>query len=123
MKQASLENIPPLLKEAYNKVSSDRGGLQVMFSKDANRMVNFIDIPEENIQPTKAPALIIVGDKDIITVEHAIEMSRLIPNSELAIIQGGHGEYIGEITTLQSGSNESDFVVPMIKRFLDQKGK
>jgi len=123
MKQARLENMPEQLKEAYRKVSSDPNGLQVMFSKDAKRMVNFKDIPDEKIKSIKAPALIIIGDKDVITPEHAIEMHRLITNSELAIIPGGHGAYIGEITTPESDLNESDFVVPMIERFLDKKIK
>jgi hypothetical protein len=48
-----------------------------------------------------------------------MELHHQITNSSLAIIPGVHGEYIGEITTLKSGSNEADFVIPMIERFLD----
>jgi pimeloyl-ACP methyl ester carboxylesterase len=123
MKQARLENMPEQLKEAYRKVSSDTNGLRIMFTKDAKRMVDFKDISDEKIKSIKAPTLIIIGDKDIITPEHAIEMHRLITNSELAIIPGGHGEYIGEVTTLRSDFKESDLVVPMIERFLDKKEK
>ncbi|MFA5327660.1 MAG: alpha/beta hydrolase [Prolixibacteraceae bacterium] len=123
MKNARLENMPEQLKEAYLKVASDPRGLQVMHDKDAKRMVNFKDISDEKIKSVKAPTLIIIGDKDVITPEHAIEIHRLIANSELAIIPGGHGEYIEEVTTLKSDSKESDFVVPMIERFLDKKEK
>lgn len=122
MEQARLENMPEQLKEGYKKVAPDTSGLQVMHDKDAKRMVNFKDIPDEKIKSIKAPTLIIIGDKDVITPEHAIEMHRLIANSELAIIPGGHGEYIGEITTLKPDYKESDFVaVPMIESFLDKK--
>jgi pimeloyl-ACP methyl ester carboxylesterase len=121
MKQARLENMPEQLKEAYNKVSSVPNGLQVMHDKDAKRMVNFKDIPDEKIKSIKASTLIIIGDKDVITPEHAIEMHRQIANSALAIIPGGHGEYIGEITTLKPDSKESDFIVPMIEKFLNKK--
>ena len=122
MEQARLENMPEQLKEGYKKVASDPSGLQVMHDKDAKRMVDFKDIPDEKIKSIKAPTLIIIGDKDVITPEHAIEMHRLIANSELAIIPGGHGEYIGEITTLNPDYKESDFVaVPMIESFLDKK--
>lgn len=120
MKQGNLGNMPEQLKDAYKKVSSDPNGLQVMFTKDAKRMLNFKDIPDELINSIKAPALIINGDKDIVTLEHAIELNRLIANSELAIIPGGHGEYIGEITTIKSDFNESDLVVPMIEKFLNK---
>ena len=122
MKQARLENMPEQLKEGYKKVASDTSGLQVMHDKDAKRMLDFKDIPDEKIKSIKTSTLIIIGDKDVITPEHAIEMHRLIANSELAIIPGGHGEYIGEVTTLKPNYQESDFIaVPMIESFLDKK--
>ncbi len=121
MKQTRLENMPEQLKAAYRQVAPDTNGLQVMHDRDAKRMVNFKDIPDEQIKSIKVPSLIITGDKDIITPEHAIEIHRRIANSELAIIPGGHGEYIGEITTLKPGSNESYVVVPLIERFLNRK--
>lgn len=121
MKQARLENMPIQLKEAYNKVSSDPNGLQVMHDKDAKRMVDFKDIPDEQIRSIQAPTLIIIGDKDVITPEHAIEMHRQINNSELAIIPGGHGEYIGEAITLKPDFKERELVVPMIEKFLNKR--
>jgi pimeloyl-ACP methyl ester carboxylesterase len=117
MKHAELENMPKELKEAYLKVSNNPKGLQIMHDKDAMRMVNFKDIPDEQIKSIKAPTLIIIGDKDVITPEHAIEVQRLISNSSLAIIPGVHGEYIEEITTLNSASKEAAFVIPMIKGY------
>jgi pimeloyl-ACP methyl ester carboxylesterase len=120
MKQARLANMPEQLKEAYIQVAPNPDGLQIMHDKDAKRMVNFRDIPDEQIKSIKAPALIIIGDQDIIKPEHAIEMHRQIANSELAIIPGVHGEYIGEITTLKFNSKEADFVIPMIESFLNK---
>jgi len=120
MKQATLANMPEQLKEAYLSVSPNPKGLQVMHDKDAARMVNFKDIPDDQIESINAPTLIIIGDKDVIKPEHAIEMHRQITNSSLAIIPGVHGEYIGELTTLSSNSKEADFVIPMIEKFLDK---
>lgn len=121
MENAKLENMPELLKDGYKKVASDTNGLQIMHDKDARRMVNFKDIPDEQIESIHAKTLIIIGDKDVITPEHAIELHRQITNSELAIIPGGHGQYIGEITTVTPDFRESDLVVPMIENFLDKK--
>lgn len=123
MKQAKLENMPEQLKTAYKQVAPDTSGLQVMHDRDAKRMVNFKDIPDEQIKFIKASTLIIIGDKDVITPEHAIELHRKIANSELAIIPGGHGEYIGEITTIKPDFKESDLVVPMIEKFLNKKAE
>ena len=121
MKQATLENMPEQLKTAYKKVAADSNGLQIMHDRDAYRMLQFKDIPAEQIKSIKAPALIIIGDKDVITPEHAIELHRLLEGSELAIIPGGHGEYIGEVTTIKPDFKESDLAVPLIERFLNKK--
>ncbi len=121
MEQGTLENMPEQLKAGYKKVAADPNGLQVMHDRDAKRMIHFKDIPDEQIQSINVPVLIIIGDKDVITPEHALELYRQIANSELAIIPGGHGEYIGEITTLGPDFKESQLVAPMIEKFLDKK--
>lgn len=120
MQAATLEHMPEALKTAYKEVAPDAAGLQVMHDRDAKRMVDFKDIPDEQISSIQKPVLIIIGDNDIINPEHALELSRMITGASLAIIPGGHGEYIGEITTLQAGFNEKELVVPMIEKFLDK---
>jgi pimeloyl-ACP methyl ester carboxylesterase len=121
MKQARLENMPEELKVAYKQVAPDTNGLQIMHDRDVKRMVNFKDIPDDKIKSIRAATLIIIGDEDVITPEHALEMHRQIANSDLAIIPGGHGEYIGEITTLRPDTKECEFVLPIIERFLNKK--
>ena len=101
MRQARLENMPEPLKDAYREVAPEPDNLQAMHDKDAQRMVNFEDIPIEQIESVKAPTLIIIGDKDVITPEHALETHRLFPHSELAIIPGGtrrlyRGNYVAK---------------------------
>jgi hypothetical protein len=58
--------------------------------------------------------------EDIVISEHAIEMQKLITTSELAIIPGVRGEYIEKIITLKYHSKEADFVIPMVKNFLNK---
>jgi len=119
MAQARLDNMPEPLKKGYKAVAANENGLQNMHDKDARRMVNFKDIPDEQLKSIQSPTLIIIGDKDVIKPEHAINLHHLISNSSLAIIPGGHGEYIGEITTIKPNFKESDLVVPMIEKFLN----
>lgn len=120
MENAKLQNMPQQLKDAYLKVTPDVTLLQTMHDKDARRMLNFMDIPDEKIQHIKAPTLVLVGDKDVITLEHAMELHQLLTNSELAVIPGGHGEYIGEVTTLKPDFKETDLVIPLLEKFLDK---
>ena len=100
MSKPTFEQMPKQLKEAYLKVNpGDSSGLMKMYHRDVARMQSFTEIKDEALQNIPAPALIICGDKDVVTPEHAVEMSKLIPHAQLAIFPGGHGDYIGEVTT------------------------
>jgi pimeloyl-ACP methyl ester carboxylesterase len=46
------------------------------------------DIPIEDLGRISAPTLVLVGDDDVVTLEHTIELYRAIPNSELAVVPG-----------------------------------
>jgi len=119
MKNAQLENMPEQLKEAYLMVAPNPKDLITMHDKDAKRMVEFKDWRSEDIQSIQAPTLIINGDADVVRPEHAMEMFRLLPNAKLAILPGGHGEYIGEIMAAKEGSKLPEITVAMIEEFLD----
>ena len=54
---------------------------------------------DDQIRSIKFPTLIVNGDQNDILLEHTIRMHRLFPNSRLAILPGGHGEYMGEAMT------------------------
>lgn len=90
-----------------------------MYERDVARMQSFPDISEAQMKSIKAPAFIIIGDRDVVTPEHAAEMHRLISNSRLAIIPGGHGDYIGELTTPQDGVLIAA-TVSMVNKFLNE---
>jgi pimeloyl-ACP methyl ester carboxylesterase len=120
IRNGSLENMPHQLKESFMAVNQDEKALQTMFTRDQERMNTFKDIPDRDIAAIKAKTLLLSGDKDVTTPEHALEMHRLIANSELMIIPGGHGDYIGEITTLANGSEPYRQVTELIERFLSQ---
>lgn len=119
MENATPEQMPQQYKDAYTAVAPVPGNLKTMGDKCARRMVEFRDITDAQLQAIKSPTLFIIGDTDVITPEHAVAMHRLIPDSRLAIIPGGHGEYLGEITTLQEGAKDSDYTVALIETFLD----
>lgn len=121
MSQANLESMPGQLKTAYLNVAPNASGLQIMHDRDAKRMVNFKDIPDEQIRSIQSPVLIMTGDKDIIIPEHALLLSRLIPNARLAIVPGAHGEYMGEITTLKPGSEAERIGAAIVEDFLNNE--
>ncbi|WP_316830799.1 alpha/beta hydrolase [Pedobacter aquatilis] len=118
MQNASLDNMPEPLKKAYLKVNPSEKGLQTMFEKDKNRMLNFKDYADESMKSIKAKTLLIVADKDVITVQHTIKMSELIPEAKLIVLPGVHGECIGEICTTVKGSIQPKATAMLIKEFL-----
>lgn len=99
MSKPTFEGMPQPYKDEYLKINPDPKALYRMYERDVARMQTFPDISETKIRSIKAPAFIIAGDKDVVTPEHAVEMHRLISNSQLAIIPGGHGDYMGEMNT------------------------
>lgn len=118
MAQASLENMPQQLKDAYLRINPDPKGLSVMHDKDRQRMLDFKDWPADALKSIQSPTLLIVGDKDVVRPEHAVEMYRLIPQTQLAILPAGHGDYIGEITSAKKNDKLPHLVVAMIEEFL-----
>src|SRR5205085_782868 len=99
----SLSDMPQALKDGYLEVNNDPRGLGNMFNKDVQKMKEFKDWSDEQIRSIKAPTLIMNSSMDVGSPEHAIEMFRLIPKCELAILPGKHGAYLGAIELLGKG--------------------
>jgi pimeloyl-ACP methyl ester carboxylesterase len=87
MSGATFENMPQPYKDEYLKINPDTTALYRMYERDVARMQSFPDISEEQMKSIKAPAFIIIGDRDITTPEHAVEMHRIISNSRLASLK------------------------------------
>ena len=45
-------------------------------------------ISVEQLAGIKAPTLVVVGDDDIITLDHTVSLFRAIPNAQLAVVPG-----------------------------------
>ena len=46
----------------------------------------------EELQNIETPTLLIIGDRDIVTPEHAVEMFRTIPGAQLCVVpNAAHG--------------------------------
>lgn len=122
MANATFEQMPQAYKDAFLKINPDTAALHQMYIRDVTRMQHFPAIKEEDIKAIQAPALIICGDKDVVRPEHAVEMYNKMQHAQLAIFPGGHGDYIGEITTLKPGQHEYPALL-IIEDFLKEKTK
>ncbi len=110
-KHAKLEDMPIELREAYLKVAPHPEDLPTFFAKSVERMMNFKGWTTEEIRSIKAPVLVIMGDRDVASPEHAVQMFRLFPSAQLAIVPD---------TDHMKIVKRSEWVVPMVKAFLDE---
>jgi hypothetical protein len=62
---------------------------------------------------------VLLGDRDVPTPEHAIELTRLLPHARLLILPGGHGDYLGELTATPRGSRYPELTAGLLGQFLD----
>lgn len=115
---ATLKMMPQPLQDADLKTNPDPRGLQTMFDRDVARMVAFRDISDSAIRSIQAPALVINGDAAAVSVEHALALSRTLPHARLAILPGGHGDYIEEVMSAGKHRSLPALVTSMIDDFL-----
>jgi len=110
MKYATLASMPAELREAYLKVALHPEQLQSFHNKCVQRILEFEDWPAEMIRSIHAPTLIMVADGDVVRPEHAVEMFRLLPHGQLAVLP-----CTDHMTLVQ----RSDWQVSMVETFLD----
>jgi len=120
LQKATLDSMPALLKEGYNKVAPDKNQLVVMFKKDAARRLAFKDRPDDDLRSIKVPVMIMASDHDVVRTEHSLQMAQLIPGAKLVILPGFHGTLLGEICTVKKGSALPKITATLVKEFLQE---
>ena len=118
MARADFSSMPQPLKDAFLKVNPDQAKLKVMHDKDAARMRNFPDVADDDLRGLQASTLVLAGDRDVVRLEHLLELTRLVPQSRLAILPAGHGDYLGEAVASQGESSYPELTAGLIEQFL-----
>jgi pimeloyl-ACP methyl ester carboxylesterase len=109
-KTAKLENMPAELREEYLRVAPHPQDLPAFFTKSVQRMMAFKDWPEDELRSLHVPTLLIIGDHDLVRPEHAVWLSHLLPQAQLAVLPG---------TDHMSIVKRSEWVPSMIQAFLN----
>lgn len=108
-------------EEEYRTIAPRPEDWPTLIQKVKDLDASTSDLPAETIRSIRAPALIVIGDSDIIRPEHAVELFRLLgggvmgdlvglPASQLAVLPG---------TTHISIVERANLLLPMITAFLD----
>jgi pimeloyl-ACP methyl ester carboxylesterase/uncharacterized protein YndB with AHSA1/START domain len=119
IEHADFSSMPQPLKDAFLQVNPDPTRLRTMHDKDLERMRRFEDVPDATLRAVRAPTLIVLGDQDIVSPEHAVELTRLIPAARLLILPGGHGDYLGEAVMTRKPTRLPELTAQLIEEFLE----
>lgn len=110
LKGATPDNMPAELREAYRKSSPHPEAPPQFVTKCVTRMLEFQDWPDSMLRGIAAPTLVLIGDADVVRPEHAVEMFRLLPAGQLAILPAtDHMQII----------HRTDLLLPLVSTFLD----
>ncbi len=91
-KTATVEDVPPELRDAYRRVAPVPEHWPQLVAKVARMGIEFAGWSKEQVESIAAPTLILLGDSDFVRPEHAVEMFRLHRVAQLAIAPGAdHG--------------------------------
>jgi pimeloyl-ACP methyl ester carboxylesterase len=77
-------------------------------------------VPDADVRKVRARTLVMLGDRDVVTPEHAIALTRLIPNARLLVLVGGHGDYMGEAIMTQRATRYPQLTAGLVEEFLDE---
>ena len=96
-------------RESYEKVAPDPSYWPKLWDKTAN--LRWSGFSREDLASIAVPMLILVGDRDFVRVEHAVETFKAIPSAELAVIpDAGHFALY----------SEPDRVIPVVQHFFEK---
>lgn len=116
--KSDFSQMPESLKHAFLKVTNDPEKLKNLHAKTRERMVNFTDISDKDVKSIQAETLILTGDRDVASLNHILELLRVVPKARLMVLPFGHGDYIGEASAPQADSRIPGFTVGLIEDFL-----
>lgn len=115
---AELAELPPALRDAYLATAPRPQDLQSQADKLRALMREFRDWSADELRRIRAPVLVMSGDQDVVTPEHALEMMRAFPHGQLMILPGLHGAYLGEASTPATSSRVPLLAASIIDEFL-----
>jgi pimeloyl-ACP methyl ester carboxylesterase len=106
---AKLDDMPMDLKKAYLATAPHPEQLPSFFAKSVQRMREFKGWTPAQLQTIRSPTLLVVGDRDIVRVEHAVLMQHLLPDARLAVLPA---------TDHLAMTDRAAEVAPMLDEFL-----
>lgn len=106
--------------QEYEAIAPNKAGFATLFAKKAEMDTHVVTFADADIKALPMPVLVVAGDADLVTPEHAVELLRLLgggtfgdtpaglPKSQLAILPG---------TSHVGMANRPDLLGPVLAAF------
>ena len=114
------------MESAYRELAPNPEDFPVLVEKLKELDMTPFDWGAENVRGIGAPTMIVVGDSDAVSLEHAVEMFRLLGGGAMGDLSGLPDSQLvvlpGTAHFIPPGSGVLDragWLVPMIRQFLD----
>lgn len=120
LEAGDIGSMPAAYLDADRAINPDPAHQQRLFDLDRTLMLHgFTDWPDADLIGVAAPTLLVVGDRDVVRVDHALAMSRLVPDARLLVVPGNHGDYLGEVFAAAGDLGAMHRTLPWLTDFLD----
>lgn len=120
MAKATLDEMPEVYKDADRRLNPEPGHLDRLFELDRQRILTFPGWADDELRRITARTLVLSADRDVVSTEHAVRMSRVIPGARLMIVPGSHGDYLGELGASGGDLRAMRTAIPYLLRFLEE---
>jgi len=119
LEQAGFDDMPAVFRDADFTASGDPAHARRMFDLDQRLMLGFTDWPDDDLRAVQAPTLVVVGDRDVVKVEHSLLLADIIPDARLLVLPSNHGAYLGELAAAEGDLELMRATTPLLLGFLD----
>jgi pimeloyl-ACP methyl ester carboxylesterase len=114
-KQATSTRLPTAqdfadFRDAYQRLSPHPDHFDEFLGALSRSQADTRGWTDEQLAGITAPVLLVLGDRDFVTIEHAALMQRLIPGAQLAVLPN---------TTHMEVPRRAEWLLPMLGDFLD----
>ena len=109
LKTVKAEDMPAPFREGYAKLAPDPTKFPTLVAKISAMVLADKGVAPEAIRTIQAPMLVMIGGNDFVRPEHAVEMYRLLPHGQLAVLP---------MSTHFAPMDRPQWVASMVRAFL-----
>jgi pimeloyl-ACP methyl ester carboxylesterase len=94
LKQLTADALPPQMRQTYERVAPHPEHWPRLVAKAAEQATNYGGADPDAIRALSVPALVMVADRDVVRLEHAQDLARLLHTDLVVLPDSDHASYL-----------------------------